>query len=161
MGMRDYASPASGGSFVGFILRLCLRSLQFVMALAVAGLYGTDLNSARKHGVGGDPKWVYAVAVSGISALTCIVYMIPFVKSHLLFVWDAVLFILWVAVFGCFGKMYLHEDPEGNAGVQRMKNAVWVDLINMLLWFTSAAVGAFIFLRARPRNSRQLGRVTV
>ena len=58
--------------------------------------------------------------------------------------------ILWIAVFGIFGKMYIHEDPEGDAGVQRMKNAVWVDLVNVFLWLISAIYGAIIF-----RGSRQ------
>jgi hypothetical protein len=57
MAFKDRSS-ASGGGFVGWIIHTILRSLQFVFALTVAGLYGTDLNNARKHGVGGDSKWV-------------------------------------------------------------------------------------------------------
>lgn len=55
--------------------------------------------------------------------------------------WDVVLFILWVAVFGLFGKMYIHEKAEMDSGIQRMKNAVWIDLVNMLLWFISPVFG--------------------
>lgn len=58
MGLRDISGSTSSGSLVGLILQLILRALQFVLALAVAGLYGTDLNNARKHNIGGDPKWV-------------------------------------------------------------------------------------------------------
>jgi len=54
------------------------------------------------------------------------------------FPWDVILFILWVAVFGIFGKLFIHEDAEGNKDIERMKSAVWIDLINMLLWFISA-----------------------
>ena len=43
------------------------------------------------------------------------------------------LFILWIALFGLFGNMYIKEKAEGDSGVQRMKNAVWVDLVNALL----------------------------
>ena len=58
--------------------------------------------------------------------------------------------------------MYIKEDPEGDSGVQRMKNAVWVDLTNMLLWFISAVYLTFLFLRFR-RGGRSLhtGRANV
>ena len=36
--------------------------------------------------------------------------------------------ILYTALFGLFGRMFIRENPEGNAGIQQMKNAVWVDL---------------------------------
>ncbi|KAI9871823.1 MAG: hypothetical protein M1830_002406 [Pleopsidium flavum] len=90
MAFKDRSS-ASGGGFMGWIIHAILRSLQFVFALTVAGLYGTDLSNARKHGVGGDPKWVYAEVVAGLSALTSIIYMVPLLKSFYLFAWDAVL----------------------------------------------------------------------
>lgn len=47
-----------GYGFVGVVSRLVLRSLQLVLALAVAGLYGTDINNARRHNLAGDPRWV-------------------------------------------------------------------------------------------------------
>ena len=69
--------------------------------------------------------------------------------------------ILWAAVFGIFGKMYIHEDPEGDAGVRRLKNSVWVDLTNMLLWLISALFGAFMFFRNRNNRSLHTGRAAV
>ncbi|KAI9706571.1 MAG: hypothetical protein M1836_003578 [Candelina mexicana] len=159
MGIKSQSTSRSELS--GLIPRITLRFLQFVFALAVAGLYGTDVNNARKHGVAGDPKWVYAVTISGLSALTCIIFMIPFVKYYLFFAWDALLFIFWVAVFGVFGKMYIHENPEGDAGIQRMKNAVWVDLFNMVLWFVTAVYGGVMFLKCRKTRPTITGRATV
>lgn len=38
--------------------------------------------------------------------------------------WDFILFVLWIALFGIFAAMYIHEKPEGNGGIMRMKNAV-------------------------------------
>lgn len=61
--------------------------------------------------------------------------------------------ILWVAVFGAFGKLYLPEEARGKEGGERMRNAVWVDLINMLLWFLSAVIGAILYLRDTSRLS--------
>lgn len=46
--------------------------------------------------------------------------------------------VFWLTLFGIFGKMYLAEDPEGQEGIVRMKHAVWVDLVNLLLWCGSA-----------------------
>ena len=67
----------------------------------------------------------------------------------------------WLVVFGIFGKMYIREDPEGDAGIQRMKNAVWVDLVNMLLWLVSAVYGAVLFFKNKPTRSLFTGRATV
>jgi hypothetical protein len=115
MGFREY-SPAVGGSG-HTIPRAILRFLQFVFALTVCGLYGTDLHSANKRDVAADPKWVrlhfdldfsfhrgyalgqiadcfpkvYAVVVGGFSVVTSFVYGIPLVRSHFFFAWDAIL----------------------------------------------------------------------
>ena len=41
----------------------------------------------------------------------------------------------------------------GDDDVQRMKNAVWVDLFNMFLWFISAAYSAISFFRHQDRKT--------
>ncbi len=92
--------------------------------------------------------------------------MLPIIISSfttaILFGWDVILFILWAAVFGLFGSMYIKEKAEKDGGIQRMKNAVWVDLVNMLLWFVSAIVGAIGFWRWRKGNrSLHTGRATL
>lgn len=65
-----------------------------------------------------------------------------------------------MAVFGVFGKIYIHAKPV-DGGVKRMKNAVWVDLVNMLLWLVSAAVGAVAFFMMRGGRSLHTGRAAV
>ena len=48
--------------------------------------------------------------------------------------------------------MYIKEDAEGVDGIVRMKRAVWIDLVNMLLWLiTAIAMGLFWF---KHRNNR-------
>ncbi|CAF9930193.1 MAG: hypothetical protein ALECFALPRED_004548, partial [Alectoria fallacina] len=126
------------------ITNLTLRFLQLIFAVAVLGLYGTELSNARKNHTGDYSKWVYAEVVGVLSAVTCLVYVLPKVKSWWAFGWDLILFILWVAVFGVFGKIYIHAKPV-DGGVKRMKNAVWVDLVNMLLWLVTAVVGVVAF----------------
>ncbi|PNS19162.1 hypothetical protein CAC42_1898 [Sphaceloma murrayae] len=130
-----FGDHSSSGGVFGGLVRFILRFIQFILAITVAGLYGTDLNAARRAGVGADGKWVFAEVVAGLAAITCLVYAIPFIKSFWFFGWDLVLFILWTALFGTFGRIYIPARPTPEQGGQRrMKNAVWIDLINMLLW---------------------------
>lgn len=134
-----------GKTFIDAVVRF----FQFVMGLTVAGLYGVDLSNARKKHVYADPKWVYAEVTAGLGALTALIYlMAPFMfKASLavrprlnlpLFLWECILCILWLTLFGIFGKMYIGEDPEGDAGIVRMKHAVWVDMTNLALWTITA-----------------------
>jgi hypothetical protein len=51
---------------------------------------------------------VYAVVVGSISAVTCVLYFIPFVlrvAGFVVAIWDFILFVLWIALFGVFGKV--------------------------------------------------------
>ncbi|KAI7920128.1 hypothetical protein M0657_006720 [Pyricularia oryzae] len=143
----------------GYIAFTVLHFLAFAMALTVCGLYGVDLTRARESGVAADPKWVFAEVVAGISVFTTLVYLIPFVLRFAgVPIWNLILFILWIAVFGVFGSMYIKEDPEGNQAIQRMKNAVWVDLANALLWLIIAIFSGVYWWGHRERRSRFTGR---
>jgi len=68
--------------------------------------------------------------------------------------------ILWTALFGLFGSIFIKAHPTPKqAGQQRMKHAVWVDLVNMLLWLISATYATVIFVRARGgRRTLHTGR---
>lgn len=136
--------------------------LQFALAITVCGLYGVDLSRASKAGKYQDSKWIYAEVVGGISALTTLLYFVPHIlRFAVVWAWNLILFILWIALFGVFGSMYIHEDPEGNKDIQRMKNAVWVDLTSALLWLF-LALGAFgYWWRHRERHSRFTGRARI
>ncbi|KAJ2994390.1 hypothetical protein NUW58_g1570 [Xylaria curta] len=151
MGLRDMTT--------GYILFAILHSFQFVLAVTVIGLYGTDLDRAQKRGTYTDGKWVYAVVVASLSAVTAIVYLIPFfLRFAAVPIWSFVLFVLWIVLFGLFGSLYIHEDPEGNDDIKRMKNAVWVDLANALLWLIGTSAAAAYWWYHRQRNSRFTGR---
>lgn len=143
--LNQISSYSHHGGLPGLALRVFLRFMQFVLALTVCGLYGVDLDAARKQGAYADSKWVYAEVTAGFAAVTCLVYFLPMVKSLFFFAWDWVLFVMWVVVFGIFGRMYISEAPEYDAGIVRMKNAVWVDLTNMLLWFITAVYGTVMW----------------
>lgn len=78
-------------NFIGFLVHTIIRFLQFVLAITVCGLYGTDLNAAHKAHVYADSHWVFAVVVGALSAVTALVFMVPFVKTYLAFGWDVIL----------------------------------------------------------------------
>lgn len=147
------------GMTISYVLFSVLHFFQFVLALTVAGLYGVDLDNARKAGKYTDGKWVYAEIVAGLSAVTAVLYMVPFIlRFAAVTVWSFILFALWIALFGLFGSMYIRENAEGNAGVQRMKNAVWVDLASALLWLIGTVGSAVYWWSHRERHSRFTGR---
>jgi uncharacterized membrane protein affecting hemolysin expression len=65
-------------------------------------------------------------------------------------------------VFGIFGKLYINETPApGDTANRRMKNAVWIDLVNMILWFLTTLLGAALFFKYRKTRSTYTGRATV
>ncbi|TPX09764.1 uncharacterized protein E0L32_009103 [Thyridium curvatum] len=150
------------GMAASYLAFATLHFFQFVLAITVCGLYGVDLSRASKAGVRSDSRWVYAEVVGALSALTALLLMVPFfLRFAAVWVWNVVLFILWIALFGVFASLFIHEDPEGNGDIQRMKNAVWVDLVNALLWLFTA-LGHFVYwFRHRERVSRFTGRARV
>ncbi|KAI0600697.1 hypothetical protein F4775DRAFT_545062 [Biscogniauxia sp. FL1348] len=147
------------GMAVSYLLFAVLHFFQFVLALTVCGLYGVDLQRAHSQGKYADGKWVYAEVVGGLSALTAILYMVPFIlRFAAVTIWSFIVFALWIALFGLFGSMYIKEDAEGNSDIQHMKNAVWVDLAAALLWLIGTVASATYWWSHRERNSRFTGR---
>jgi len=141
------------------LLNLCLRTLQLVQGLVVIGLYGVDLNRANREHKYSDGKWVYAVVCGTMSAVTAVVYgfLSVFMQYHtvaLLFAWDWVLVILWAALSGIFGSMYIGEKVEMEAGIHRMKVAVGFDLAGLILWFITGSMGLWWFFAERRGAGR-------
>lgn len=139
-------------------LRIFLRFFQFVLGVTVIGLYAQDLDRARKAHKYVDSKWVWAVVCGSLGSIASLIFMLPLVKAWFFFFVDTFIFICYLVAFGIFGKMFIGENPEGNSGIKRMKNAVWVLLTNMLLWFITALIGAFIFWKARKARTVHTGR---
>jgi hypothetical protein len=131
-----------------------LRTLQFILALTVIGLYGHDIQPTADTS---DPRWVYAVVVGFLSALTAFVYVVcdlVVLRNRPLrsrpgarfggMVWEAVLVVNWLVVFGIFAGVFLdgNEGKEGDGngnGHGRMWNAVFVDLVVLVLFAGSCA----------------------
>ncbi|KAI4246190.1 MAG: hypothetical protein L6R40_002143 [Gallowayella cf. fulva] len=154
------STTSSSGSLLSKVPLWVLRFLQFIFAITVIGLYAQDLRRAHNAHVYSDSKWGYATAVGVIGAVSSLVLAWPRLSS-VAWPWDLVVFILFTALFGLFGKMFIHENAEGVSGVKRMKNAVWIDLINMLLWFVTAIYGMIMFFFLGKSKSLHTGRATV
>lgn len=136
-----------------------LRFFQFVLGITVIGLYAVDLDNARKAGSYIDSKWVWAVVCGTLGAILALLAMVPhLVKAWFFFPIDFFVFVCYLVAFGIFGKMYIPEDAEGNKGITRMKNAVWVLLTNMLLWLVTSVWSGVIFWRHRHASTTHTGR---
>lgn len=100
-----------------------------------------------KHEVEGhmDPRWVYAVIVGSLASLTAFVHLTTmfFLRSRTppsrrarwvlpVFIWEAVMCLLCLVVFGIFGKVFLAKGARD--GHEKMWRAVWVDLIAWAVW---------------------------
>ncbi|KAJ5399745.1 hypothetical protein N7465_010234 [Penicillium sp. CMV-2018d] len=137
----------------GIISRATLRTLQFVFAVTVAGLYGVDLAHYTKSNSHAHAEWIYAEFVAALSALTCIVHCFVTVTRVGWSAWDGVLFVLWLAQVGVFGNAYAsHINPEyetATLSAPRMRAAVWINLVNMVLWFATMVVGISWCIRTR------------
>ncbi|KAJ3477389.1 hypothetical protein NLG97_g8857 [Lecanicillium saksenae] len=135
----------------------------FILGLAIIGLYATDVQRARELHGHLDSKWVFAVIVGCLSSFTCLFYMVPFVFHNMGFlapIWNLVLFILSITLFGVFAKLFLHEKAEDGA-ITRMKNAIWVDLASALLWFLVTLGSAGYWWKHRDVRTRFTGRARV
>ena len=89
--LKKASSSSPSAPLPLLIANWTLRFLQFVFAIAVIGLYAQDLQKAHKEQKYTDSKWAYAVAVATLSAFTCLVYVVPKVKSYWAFGWDLIL----------------------------------------------------------------------
>jgi len=70
--------------------------------------------------------------------------------------------ILWTALFGTFGSIYIKSHPTPKqTGQIRMKHAVWVDLANMILWLITATYATIIWVRHRQGRTLHTGRAKV
>lgn len=53
------------------------------------------------------------MVVGSISAVTCVLYFVPFIlriAGFAIAIWDFILFVLWIALFGVFGKVcFAHQ----------------------------------------------------
>jgi hypothetical protein len=148
-----------------------LRFFQFAFGLAVIGLYGQDVQHDHDAESTWHAKWVFALIVGFLATSTAAIHMIvPFCMRRVnyqpgpalrlpQFAWEFVLCVLWLTLFGVFGRMYIGVYPSsesdsktetktsalGDASkIDRMRHAVWVDLVNLGFWVIT---GSWVLLR--------------
>jgi hypothetical protein len=127
-----------------------IRFFQFVLGLTVIGLYGVDLSNATQKGISADSRWVYAEVTASMGTIMGLFHLVtlftlqhrPLASRAVIhlphFIFECVLCIFWLTLFGIFGKIYIGVDPNGDDGIVRMQHAVWVDLTNLMLWTITA-----------------------
>ena len=94
MAITDFLTDhSSAHGLPGALARLTLRFFQFLFAIVVIALYGIDLHHGAQAHAPTDGKWAFAEVVAVLSAVTCLVYGVPVVKSWWGFGWD------WVLLF--------------------------------------------------------------
>ncbi|CAI7642491.1 unnamed protein product, partial [Penicillium palitans] len=115
------------GGICGLVCRAALRTLQFVLAVTIAGVYGVDLAHATKTSQHANAEWIYAEIVAALSAITCIVHCFVTITRVGWSAWDGVLFVLWLAQVGVFGSAYAsnvqNENKDATLSIQRMRVA--------------------------------------
>lgn len=131
--------------------RAAVRTLQVVLGLTIIGLYASDLKLIH----GSDVRYIYAVVVGTISTLSALIMCIPAIKSFLFFAWDFLVFILNVALFGAMGRYFINPSTVERQHDDKMRHAVWVVCIAMVLWFSTAVAGGIQFWIARRGLGKQ------
>lgn len=68
-----------------------------------------------------------------MAAITALIYAIcsiflQYRTTTIVCPWDFVMVVLWAAVAGIFGNMYIGENPEMVPGVKRQRSAVAFDM---------------------------------
>lgn len=176
-----------------------LRLLQVILGLIVIGLYGVDVQHDHEANHIWRPKWIFALVVGFLATSTALMHLLvpcclrriksaPVVLGANLphAIWEAVLCVLWLTLFGVSAEMYRgvvpgstgtgqgqghakrDPDPRGGGGgagsaglgdsfrIVRMQNAVIFDLANLGLWVLTASWGLVRWFRAR-RAARVAG----
>lgn len=162
------------------LANILLRTFQLIVGLVIIGLYGVDLNRARREDKYTDGKWVhstdplsippelarlitfvqvFAVVCGTLSAVTAITdgligVFLSYRSVALTFAWDFVLMILFTALSGIFGTMFVGEKTEMEWGIHRMKVAVGFDLAGLVLWFATGVLGLWWTLAERRGAGR-------
>jgi hypothetical protein len=102
------------------------------------------------------------VVVGSLSALTALVLLIPYI-SRLVYVtvWSFVIFVLWVAVFGLFGRIYFNAKPDSDLDIKHIRAVVWIDLTNTIVWLLGTVFSGVEYWLVHTRRSRFTGRAKV
>ena len=140
-----------GGS-TGIYARATLRTLQFCSAIITIGIYGSSLHQ-RSQASNPITNEIYALVVGLLSVFTLGFHCLFTIKRVPFVLWDFAICVLWAALAGVYGTIYLRggdlaqEDRVGS--LDAMKVGVAFDLLSMVLWLLSSLQGCVWCCRAR------------
>ncbi|KAJ5317490.1 hypothetical protein PENANT_c036G08971 [Penicillium antarcticum] len=177
--------PMSKRAKMSFMFVSALRFLQFVFGLTVIGLYGKDVHHDHSEKHIWRSQWVYALVTGFLATVTAGIHLtMPFLMRRVKhasgpnakwllpqFAWEFVVTVLWLALFGVFGKMYIGvyavESSSGSGKrdeavtststsslgdadkITRMRHAVWIDVINLGFWVITSSWVLMRWLKSR------------
>lgn len=177
-------APPKRSNKMGMLISFT-RFVQFVLGVTVIGLYGKDVRADHEDKHTWHAKWVFALITSFFATVTAAAHLIlPFCMSRTStsasakfklpqFVWEFILCLLWLTLFGIFGKMYIGVYPDSDSEkdkrgddsktstsslgdadkIKRMRHAVWFDLTNLVLWVLTTSWVLLSFLKSRRANA--------
>jgi len=140
-----------GGS-TGIYARATLRTLQFCSAVITIGIYGSSLHqrSAASHPITNE---IYALVVGLLSVFTLGFHCLFTIKRVPFVLWDFVVCVLWAALAGVYGTIYLAgvdlAEEDRVKSLDAMKAGVAFDLLSMVFWLLSSLQGCIWCCRAR------------
>lgn len=82
------------------VIHIILRVFEVICSVIVLGLVARFLHLVSQAGVSVDSRIVYAIVTASISTLFALVFIAPFIYAYLAFPMDAILFVMWIVVFG-------------------------------------------------------------
>ncbi|KAI5235425.1 hypothetical protein E4T43_09286 [Aureobasidium subglaciale] len=148
--------------FTGTIARAALRTTQFLISVILLGIYGNDLShfpssfasttntsetTSSQDGIDVPTRtnWIFALVVALLSALTCILHCFLTIKRLGWIFWDLVLCVLYTALAGVFGIVYLGSvaqmDLAATQSVDGMRAGVAFAVLGMACWLVSFVQG--------------------
>jgi len=152
------------------ITSLILRAIELTSASIVAGLVGAYLHFVSEAGADANDRFVYTIAIAGISIVFSILFMPPLKYSFYGFPLDFALFICWMVAFGLLVNLtvsnscgsiwywrdwgyywggyywYIPIDQAnavlvGTAACSKWRATLAWSFIGGWFWFSSAALG--------------------
>ena len=140
-----------GGS-TGIYARATLRTLQFSSAIIAIGIYGSSLHQ-RSQASNPITNEIYALVVGLLSVFTLGVHCLFTIKRVPFVLWDFVVCVLWAALAGVYGTIYLASgdlaQEDRVKSLDAMKVGVAFDLLSMVFWLLSSLQGCVWCCRAR------------
>ena len=136
-----------------------VRFLQFVTGIVVLALYVQDIEGKTDVATTLVSQ-LYSVIVGGVSALSALVFMFPFIAKPGTIWWmDMAILVNYGIVLAIWGGKYLGQPEPGLGNTLdkdvRLHHACYVDAAGLMLWAATGIYAAVKFYRERKGLSRK------